>query len=313
MAKRAITKRSEKSDAPRRDIAQEVTDKILAQLEAGAAPWVKPWRAIPGAGMPYNYATGAPYSGTNVMLLWMAQAAADYPTAQWLTFNQAKALGGNVRKGETGTLAVYYGTAQRKDENGEVEGAYRFLKGFTVFNVAQCEGLPEKAAPEGRVAAAAMERDEWADAFLGATLADIRYGEDKAAYYPGKDRIGMPSFESFETSDHFYATGFHELVHWTGAEKRLNRDLKGKFGAENYAAEELVAELGAAFLCAEFGFDGDLRHAGYIQSWIKLLKDDKHAFTRAASAASKAHQYLRGLAYREDAPVDEVTELAQAA
>jgi antirestriction protein ArdC len=290
-----------KPEAPRRDIMQEVTDKIVAALEQGTVPWVKPWRAIPGAGMPSNYTTGRPYSGTNVLLLWAARDAFGYETNEWLTFKQAKELGGTVRGGETGTQIVFMGTSSREKEDGEDE-RFRFWKSFTVFNIAQCDGLPERKASAKRVVANPDERDEWAEAFIKATGADFREGYGEAFYSTAKDFVSMPSFPSFKSSDNFYATSFHEIGHWTGNEKRLNRNIKNRFGDEQYALEELVAELTAAFCCADFGFDGDLRHAGYIQSWIKVLKADKNAFTKAASAASKAFLYLRDLAVAEAAP-----------
>ena len=144
-------------------------------------------------------------------------------------------------------------------------------------------------------------RDELADDFLRSTGADIREGHGEAYYVPSQDFISMPAFAGFKGADHFYNVAFHELTHWTGHKSRLDRDLKNRFGSRNYAAEELIAELGAAFLCAEFGFDGDVRSAGYIASWIELLKADKRAFFTACSQASKAADYLRGLALAEPA------------
>ena len=146
-------------------------------------------------------------------------------------------------------------------------------------------------------------RDEFADAFLHSTGADIREGQGEAFYVPSRDFISMPAFDAFKGADHFYNVAFHELTHWAGHKSRLDRDLKNRFGARNYAAEELIAELGAAFLCAEFGFDGDVRNAGYIASWIELLKADERAFFTACSNASKAADYLRGLALAEPAEI----------
>jgi antirestriction protein ArdC len=146
-------------------------------------------------------------------------------------------------------------------------------------------------------------RDELADAFFQSTGADIREGHGEACYIPSRDFISMPAFAGFKGADHFYNVAFHELTHWTGHKARLDRDLKNRFGTRNYAAEELIAELGAAFLCAEFGFDGDVRNAGYISNWIELLKADKRAFFTACSQASKAADYLRGLALAEPAEI----------
>jgi antirestriction protein ArdC len=168
--------------------------------------------------------------------------------------------------------------------------------------VDQCDGLPESVTAGKPMRARNPDtRDELADAFLQSTGADIREGHGEAYYVPSRDFISVPAFAGFKGADRFYHVAFHELTHWTGHKSRLDRDLKNRFGCRDYAAEELVAELGAAFLCAEFGFDGDLRHAGYIASWIELLNADKRAFFTACSQASKAADYLRGLALAEPA------------
>ena len=171
------------------------------------------------------------------------------------------------------------------------------MREYTVFNVAQCENLPDsiKAGKPMRVRNPDT-RDALADEFLRSTGPDIRGGYGEAYYVPSQDFVSMPAFKAFKGADHFYNVAFHELTHWTGHKSRLDRDLKNRFGARQYAAEELIAELGAAFLCAEFGFDGDIRNAGYIANWIELLKADKRAFFTACRKASKAADYLRGLA-----------------
>ena len=304
--KPAPKKAASKATAPRRDVMQEVTDRIVREMEAGALPWVKPWRSggfSGGAvisGLPVNFATNRPYSGINVVLLWSAQQEGQYPTGQWLTFKQAAELGGNVRKGERGTPITYFGRVERKNENDE-DVKFGFWKSFTVFNVAQCENLPERApvATVRRTIGNPDQRDEWADAFIASTKADFREGYGEAYYATGGDYVSMPAFSRFKNADNFYATAFHELGHWTGAEDRLNRKIANRFGNESYALEELAAELTAAFCCADFGFDGETRHAGYITHWIKVLREDKNAFAKAASAASKAFLYLRDLALAE--------------
>jgi antirestriction protein ArdC len=232
----------------------------------------------------------------------MAQAAG-YRTPRFLTFRQAVELGGNVRRGERGTKVYFVKQLQVRDEDADDNVSERLIpmmREYTVFNVDQCENLPDEinTGKPVRVRNPDM-RDELADAFLRSTRADIREGYGEAYYVPSRDFISMPAFEAFKGADHFYNVGFHELTHWTGHKDRLDRDLKNRFGSRNYAAEELVAELSAAFLCAEFGFDGDLRHAGYIGHWIELLKADKRAFFTACSQASKAAEYLRGLALAE--------------
>jgi antirestriction protein ArdC len=178
------------------------------------------------------------------------------------------------------------------------------LREYTVFNTAQCEGLPDSINAGKPVRVRNPDtRDELADEFLRSTRADIREGHGEAYFVPSQDFISMPAFEAFKGADHFYNVAFHELTHWTGHKSRLDRDLKNRFGSHSYAFEEMVAELGAAFLCAEFGFDGDVRNAGYIATWIDLLKSDKRAFFTACNRASKAAEYLRGLALAAPAEI----------
>ena len=281
----------------KRDLYAEVTARILADLETGAAPWIKPWSATPGANVPCNAATNRPYSGCNVILLWMAQAAG-YRTPRYLTYKQAMELGGHVRKGERGTKVYFVKRLEIEDADGSSPTRLvPMMREYTVFNVDQCDGLPDSITIGRSMRVRNPDaRDDLADQFLHSTGADIREGHGEAYYVPSHDFISMPAFDAFKGADHFYGTVFHELTHWTAHKSRLNRDLKNRFGSRNYAAEELVAELGAAFLCAEFGFDGDLPHAGYIGHWIELLKADKRAFLTACSQASKAADYLRGLA-----------------
>jgi antirestriction protein ArdC len=285
----------------KRDLYAEVSARIVAELEAGAAPWIKPWAATPGANMPCNAVSNRPYSGCNVILLWMAQAAG-YRTPRYLTFKQALELGGHVRKGERGTK-VYFVKQLEVQEDADGNSQTRLvpmMREYTVFNVDQCDGLPDSVAAGKPMRVRNPDtRDEVADQFLRATGADIREGHGEAYYVPSRDFISMPAFEAFKGADHFYGTVFHELTHWTAHGSRLDRDLKNRFGSRNYAGEELIAE----FLCAEFAFDGDLRHAGYICHWVELLKADKRAFFTACSQASKAADYLRGLALADRAEV----------
>jgi antirestriction protein ArdC len=284
----------------KRDLYTEVSARIVAELE-GAAPWVKPWSATPGQNTPQNAVSNRPYSGCNVILLWLARSRG-WATPRFLTFKQAVEAGGHVRKGEHGTKVFF--VKQLKVTDGEGEDAESrlvpLMREYTVFNVGQCDGLPEsiKAGRPMRVRNPDA-RDMLADVFLRSTGADMREGHGEAYYVPSHDFISMPAFQAFKGADHFYNVAFYELTHWTGHKSRLDRDLKNRFGSRDYAAEELVAELGAAFLCAEFGFDGDVRNAGYIATWIDLLKSDKRAFFTACSKASKAADYLRGLALAE--------------
>jgi antirestriction protein ArdC len=228
-----------------------------------------------------------------------------YSTPRYLTFNQAQELGGSVRKGEHGTKVYFVKQLQVRDRS-EPEGSddatrmVPMLREYTVFNVSQCEGLPQRIlTPEAKAPRNKDQRDGLADQFLATTQADIREGHGEEYYIPSRDFISLPSFAAFKNADSFYGVAFHELGHWTGAKARLDRDLKGRFGERQYAAEELVAELCAAFLCAEFNMDGELRHAGYIATWIELLKADKKAFFTACSKAQAAADFLRGLALQE--------------
>jgi antirestriction protein ArdC len=284
----------------RRDIYAEVSARIVAELERGAAPWVKPWSATPGQNTPQNAVSNRPYSGCNVILLWLARNRG-WASPRFLTFKQAQEAGGNVRKGEHGTKVYFVKQLQVKDGDGDGDTRLvPMLREYTVFNVDQCDGLPDSIRAGKPIRVRNPDtRDVLADDFLRSTRADIREGHGEAYYIPSHDFISMPAFQAFKGADHFYNVAFHELTHWTGHKSRLDRDLKHRFGAREYAAEELVAELGAAFLSAEFGFDGDVRSAGYIATWIELLKADKRAFFTACSKASKAADHLRGLALAE--------------
>jgi len=289
----------------KRDLYAEVSARIVAELERGAAPWVKPWSATAGQNVPQNAVTNRPYSGCNVILLWLTRNRG-WPTPRFLTFKQAIEAGGNVRKGEHGTKVYFVKQLQIKDDEGDKPDTrlVPMMREYTVFNIDQCENLPDtvKAGKPMRVRNPDT-RDELADQFLHSTGADIRGGHGEAFYVPSHDFISMPAFEAFKGADHFYNVAFHELTHWTGHKSRLDRDLKHRFGDRAYAAEELIAELGAAFLAAEFSFNGDVRNAGYIATWIELLRADKRAFFTACNRASKAADYLRGLALAEPAEV----------
>ena len=287
----------------KQDIYQKVTDKIIAELEAGELTWLKPWSAGNMDGRitkPLRH-NGIPYNGINVLMLWGAAAEAGYLSPTWMTFKQAKDMGAGVCKGERGSLVVYANSitkTEEQDDGSEEERTIPFMKGYTVFNVEQIDGLPEAfyAKPEPVIDPA--ERIAHADAFFAATGADIRHGGNSAHYSSGTDHVQMPIFESFRSSEAYYATLAHELTHWTKHEKRLARDFgRKRWGDEGYAREELVAELGAAFLCADLGLTPEpgSDHAAYIQSWLKVLKSDKRAIFAAAAHAQRAADYLHGL------------------
>ena len=278
-----------------RNLNAEITNRILEQLKAGTVPWRKPWSEQASGAMPRNAMSGRAYSGVNVILLWATAQERSYSSPRWLTFKQALEAGGNVRKGEKGTTVIFVSTFERQNkETGKLENI-PFLKSFSVFNVCQCENLPDNLSPPVHIINQ-DRREELADEFMTATGADIRHGEGRAYFRPSGDFINLPHFETFTAAGTYYATAFHELTHWTGAEARLDRKIHNRFGDAGYSAEELVAELGSAFLCAEFGFDNEGQDAAYIAHWITFLTDHEGAIVAAASAASKATEYLRGLA-----------------
>jgi antirestriction protein ArdC len=277
----------------KKDIYQEITDQIIAVLEQGAAPWVKPWSS---AGMPRNAVSGREYSGINTILLAMSP----YASPLWLTYNQAKTAGGQVRKGEHGTNIVFFKPFQVSDANNP-DGPGKsipLLRSFTVFNAQQIDGLPEKFTLANKPQLDSFADNEQAETLL--TQAIIEHGKGKACFIPSADVIYMPNKTDFKSISDYYATGLHELTHWTGHKSRLARDFNGRFGDSAYAFEELIAELGAAFLCAHCGIDGQLQHASYIQSWLKVLKNDKRAIFTAAAAARKASEFLAGKPEQEE-------------
>lgn len=292
----------------RQDIYTRVTERIVAELEQGVRPWIKPWSAEHAAARitrPLRH-NGVPYNGINILLLWGATMAQGYTAPIWMTFRQAKELGGHVRKGEKGSLVVYANTITRTeidDDGEEAEREIPFMKGYTAFNVEQIEGLPAHyyAKPEPRFDGPA--RIDHAERFFAATGADIRHGGGRAYYAVEPDYIQMPPIEAFRDAESYYATLAHETAHWTRHPQRLDRSFgRERWGDEGYAREELVAELGAAFLCADLELAPEVRddHAAYIASWLKVLKNDKRAIFSAAAHAQRAADYLHGLQDAQD-------------
>ncbi|MCO4312475.1 ArdC family protein [Pectobacterium versatile] len=272
------------------DIYQTVTDSIITALEAGVKPWTCPWQRVPGmSGLPSNFATGIAYSGMNIMLLWCSASEQGFGDPRWMTYRQAQAVGGQVRKGEHGTTAIFYTTLEKENEDGEID-QIPMLKTFTVFNVEQIDGLTLTTAVVSP--AETFEPLPQAENLLHCSGARIIEKGQNAFFKPLTDEVWLPERHLFSDAANFYATGLHELVHWSGAKTRLNREMKGKFGSEGYAFEELIAELGSAFLMADLGIVGEVQHESYIASWLKALKNDKRYIFKAASTASKAHRYL---------------------
>jgi len=299
MRKTNKTRASGSGSAPRGNVYDEVTARIIADLEGGRVPWVQPWGRTGGAGaaLPRNASTGRAYSGINVLILWGAVIDAGYPSQSWLTFRQAQDAGGCVRKGEHGVCVVYAdrftpgSERERAREAGEEARVVPFLKRFTVFNVAQCDGLREGLAadpaplPEPEIVPVAEQ-------VIVASGVPVRVGGDEAFYSPSHDFVQVPPQPAFLDPINWYRTALHELTHATGHASRLDRKLVTTFGTKDYAREELVAEMGSAFLCASLGIVPTVRHADYLASWLEVLREDNRAISRAASAASKAADWL---------------------
>ena len=298
------------------DVYTRITDKIIAELEKGERPWMKPWNAEHAAGKitrPLRY-NGLPYSGINVVMLWAEAMEKGYNAPLWMTFKQAQELGGHVKKGEHGSLVVYANTLTKTETNettGEdEEHKIPFMKGYTVFNVEQIDDLPAHyyamQAPQLETA----QRLDHAEQFFKNLRADIRYGGNRAFYAISSDYVQMPPFEFFKDPESFYATQLHECTHWTRHPTRLDRDFgRKKWGDEGYAMEELVAELGSAFLSADLGLTPEVRddHAAYLAGWLKVLKEDKRAIFSAAAHAQKAAEFLNNL---QPSPAPDVTNKA---
>lgn len=298
--------------------AARITQEIIARLEAGTRPWIKPWRGLP-VSRPLR-ACGTPYRGMNVFWLWMVADMCGYASPFWMTYNQASKLGGQVRKGEKSTIAIFYRSYVReveREESGEPgEETRRVLKAYPVFNADQVDGLPTRFHPAAAIEIVEPEgRKRKLDAFFARIPAALRHQGDEAYYEPVADRITMPPSHLFSGFDHYYATLAHELSHWTGHSSRLGRDLRNRFGSAAYAAEELVAELSSAMLGAELGLPvAHLdSHASYIDHWLKLLRDDDRAILTAAARAEEASSLLLKLGGRETALAEEPGDDALAA
>lgn len=288
--------------APRVSLYEEVTAKIIAQLEEGIFPWAQPWSsaaAVPG--LPRNAISGRPYSGINVLILWGAVASGAFPSQDWLTFKQALAAGGCVHKGERGQTIFFadrftLDAGHEQAEGGGEKRSVPFLKRFTVFNAAQCDGLPTRLTADP-TPLPVCELNDSAEALITATGADFRIGGAQAYYDVGGDYVQVPPQPAFTAQIDYYRTALHELGHWTGHISRLGRDQTGRFATAAYAREELCAELASAFLCAALGIQPTVRHADYLGSWLEVLRSDARAIFKAASQASKAADFL--LAFTE--------------
>jgi len=309
----------------RADIYQRITNRIAASIEAGAGKWQMPWH--PGADgaaprLPVNAVTGKPYRGVNTVVLWATAQAEGYPSAVWATYRQWAELGAQVRKGEQSSPVVFWkvngpdegedggtggGGDTTREDGADGRRPRMFARGYSVFNAAQVDGWEAPALP----ALPEPERIGHAEAFFAALGADIRHGGNRACYVPSLDQVRMPPFPAFRDAVAYYATLAHEATHLTGHPSRCNRDLRGRFGEEAYAVEELIAELGAAFICADLALTPEPRpdHAAYVASWLKVLRGDKRAIFTAAAKAQAAADWMH---VRQPAAAERAGEVAQA-
>ena len=301
-----MSRQNRKSGArrDRTNLYSEITDKIIAELEAGRVPWVQPWgtaAAKAPLGLPKNVSTDRQYAGINVLLLWGAVIERGFTGQSWLTFRQALSLGGNVRKGERGTTVVYADRfvpedeKRRARETGEDAQAIPFLKRFTVFNTDQRENLPEDVATAAPPVPTGLIEPR-VEALIAATGIDFRIGGNRAFYVPAHDYVQVPPPQAYFEPINWHRTALHEMGHATGHPSRLGRDFSGSFGTKKYAFEELIAEINAAFCCASLGIAPTVRHADYIASWLEVLREDNRAIVRAASKAGKAADWLLAFA-----------------
>jgi antirestriction protein ArdC len=290
-----------RNTANQNDIYSRITNQIIADLEKGVKSWTKPWKGSDDQNritMPCRH-NGEHYQGINILSLWASSMDQGFSSANWMTYRQAIDLGGHVLKGEKGSLVVYANTMNRTEENDvgeEVELQIPFMKGYTVFNAEQIDGLPEAFYDKPAVTGNPVERLEHAEKFFAATNAKIHHGGHQAFYTMQHDYVKMPYIESFTDAENYYATLAHEITHWTSHPDRLDRDFGRKaYGDEGYAQEELVAELGAAFISAELGIKLEDRedHSAYIASWLKALKNDQRCIFRASAHAQRAVNYLK--------------------
>lgn len=289
------------------DVYTRVTTRIIADLEKGVRPWLKPWHDGPNdepISRPLR-ANGAPYRGINVLLLWAEALARSFTSPNWFTYRQAQALGAQVRRGEKGTTIIYADRITRQDQNDsgqDHEISIPFMRAYTVFNAGQIDGLPETFQRPTTPSLDPAQRLTHAERFIASTGARVEHGGNRAFYIPSQDRVLMPAFERFHDREAYYGTLIHELVHWTGHSARLDRTFGQKrWGDPAYALEELVAELGAAFICADLALTPEPRpdHASYIAHWLHALQNDRRFIFVAAAHAQRAADFLHATASGE--------------
>lgn len=282
------------------DLYEQITNQVISALENGVKPWHKPWKnGTPS--FPHNFKTKAAYRGINVLSLWATALDAGFDSSWWLTYKQAQELGGQVRKGEKSTLGVFYKKIdinvpeEDRNEDGNEVRSVLMARSFWLFNASQIDGIDFGDELQGTEFSPINDAEQ----LLQSSGAEIIEGGARAYYRSADDAIRLPERRRFDQAEDFYATATHELTHWTGHKSRLDRQLGNRFGSEAYAVEELIAELGSAFVNADIGLQGELQHASYIESWLKVLKKDKKAIFTAASQAAKAHQFIMQLSEPE--------------
>jgi antirestriction protein ArdC len=298
----ANAKYSPRANAPHksRDHYQELTDRIIAALEAGTRPWQKPWDPSKAGGpsMPVNAATGRRYRGINTLILGMSSLTFASNDPRFCTYRQAAERGWQIRRGEKGTTVHFFkqltvGDHDSPDSEEDHTRRIPLLRSFTVFHASQIDGIPAFVAPT--VEEAPWRRPEAVDIILRNSKAVIRIGGDRAFYSPSTDHISLPPESAFKSPQDWASVALHEMSHWAASPDRLNRDLSGRFGSEAYAREELVAVLSSLIIGTELNLPTDIpNHASYIQSWIKILKNDRREIFRAAAAAQKCADYCLG-------------------
>lgn len=285
-------------------IYQQVTDKIIAELESGNIPsWVKNWSGE--AGSDCNVISKKTYSGINTIILGMSGFKSPY----WGTYKQWLSIGAKINKDQFNkyqSIVFYAPVKTAKKQESEEQQVYKLMRYFRVYNAEQVTGFEAPAMPAPKV----FNDVASIEALTVKSGAQLQFGGDRAYYSPSQDFIAMPHKIQFNNEASYYATLLHELAHWSGHKSRLDRDLSGRFGNEAYAAEELIAELSAAFLCARFSITGELRHSSYIASWLRVLKNDNKAIFKAAALAQKSADYLAGFAGEVPSEVPEELEAA---
>jgi antirestriction protein ArdC len=273
-----------------------VTNKIIESLESGEIPWNKPWYS----GIPTNLISKKAYRGFNPFFLNLVASMEGYTSQYWLTYKQAQKKGGQVKKGESGTLVIFWKWVNKKDkESGEIIDSFPILRYYTVFNVEQCDGVEYPKNPELE-----FTPIESAEKIISGMpkKPEIKYNGIKAYYDKNCDSITIPEQKIFKTVEGYYATLFHELAHSTGHHSRLNRDLSGFFGSEKYSKEELIAELSSAMLCGIVGIQPEIidNSTAYIQNWLKVLKSDSKFVISASASAQKACDFIQNITFESE-------------